>query len=167
MDSRDRSAIQARIREIIKMRHPGTILTREHLGGPATRHQGGFLPLLALGATALAPAVGSLINYGVKKLTGQGVKGSTRQPTAWNLHVRAVRMETGLTGKQLLRVASQSYTKQAPKERTPRRKLHGGAILVHHQSEDERPHLSSMIHSQAQRLKMEEHLHPRVGARLR
>lgn len=78
-------AVRARIREIIRLRNPGVYVRSEEgkAGKVEPVAEGGFLPLLPLLASTLAPAVGSLVKFGVDKLTGNGMPKAKRAPSQW------------------------------------------------------------------------------------
>lgn len=127
MRTADKNHLRSRIREILKAENPGSVIVRNHLDAPGKLEgvaEGGFLPLLlpALGtvASALAPAVGSLVNFGVKKLTGEGAPKAPRKPSAWNAHVKAVSKKTGLVGPDLFAKAKETYVKQGPAKKAPK-----------------------------------------------
>ena len=108
-----RAELRRRIRELIRLRNPHPFLVRDQLGEPA-HEEGGFLPFLlpALSALApiVAPAAGKLLEYGVNKLTGNGV----RKPSAWNEFVREFRAShPHIPSHELFKAASAAYRSRA------------------------------------------------------
>ena len=81
--------IRMRIRELLALRQPGSIIRRPDIHAPGhlePASKGGFFPLAVPLLAAAAPVLGSVANWAFKKITGSGVKPKrTRKPTAYNL----------------------------------------------------------------------------------